>query len=81
MTPSWLDVPGGTPFPVDNLPVGSGVAPGWAGPRLVTRVGDTVVDLAPTRRPRSVGCLGPHGEASEAVCGLVHQPLDQLLRR
>jgi fumarylacetoacetase len=42
---SWIPVPAGSDFPIQNLPLG---VAGWNGepPVPVTRVGDTVVDLA-----------------------------------
>ncbi len=42
---SWIPVPGGSDFPIQNLPFGIG---SWNGepPVPVTRIGDTVIDLS-----------------------------------
>ncbi|MDQ1586263.1 MAG: fumarylacetoacetase, partial [Actinomycetota bacterium] len=43
---SWLPVPEGSPFPVENLPYGV-FSRGDEDPRVGVAVGDHVIDLAP----------------------------------
>jgi fumarylacetoacetase len=47
VTDTWLDLPGGTGFGIDNLPYGVFSTPGTA-PRTGIAVGDSVLDLAGT---------------------------------
>ena len=42
---SWLDLPPGTGFGLDNLPYGVFSTPG-TGPRTGVAIGDSVLDLA-----------------------------------
>ncbi|MGH9119334.1 MAG: fumarylacetoacetase [Acidimicrobiales bacterium] len=42
---TWVDVPDGSPFPIDNLPYGVFVPPGGE-PRVGVAIGDHVLDLA-----------------------------------
>jgi fumarylacetoacetase len=46
MTASWVPVPGGSPFPVQNLPYGV-FSHGDGPPRVGTAIGEHVLDLAP----------------------------------
>jgi len=41
---SWIDVPAGSDFPVQNIPFGIAKTPGRL-PVVATRIGDTVIDL------------------------------------
>ncbi len=42
---TWIDVPAGSDFPIENLPFGVARAPG-GDPTVVVRIGDHVLDLA-----------------------------------
>jgi fumarylacetoacetase len=44
---TWLEVPAGSPFPVENLPYGVFHAPGGTDARIGVAIGDQVLDLAP----------------------------------
>jgi fumarylacetoacetase len=46
MTGSWLSVPDGTDFPLENLPYGVVVPRAGGAPRVAVAVGDHVLDLA-----------------------------------
>ena len=49
---TWLDLPAGTPYGVDNLPYGVFSTPDEE-PRVGVRIGDQVLDLARVRRARA----------------------------
>jgi fumarylacetoacetase len=42
---SWVDVPRGSDFPIQNLPFGAFVRPGEQTPRLGVAIGDKILDL------------------------------------
>ena len=46
MTTTWLPVPAGSPFGIDNLPYGAVEWPGHQRPRVAVPIGDSVLDLA-----------------------------------
>jgi hypothetical protein len=54
MTPSWLDLPPDTPFPVDDLPYGV-FSVGEEEPRVGVAIGGSVLDLAPLAAEESLG--------------------------
>lgn len=49
MLKSWIEISAGSDFPLENIPFGIGKIPD-AGPRVCTRIGDTVIDLAALTR-------------------------------
>jgi fumarylacetoacetase len=60
---TWVDVPAGSHFPVQNLPYGV-FTRGGSEPRIGTRVGDTVLDLTAAER---AGLLDAGGTLQAAV--------------
>lgn len=49
MIESWLEITPGSDFPIENIPFGIGVIPG-VGPRVCSRIGDTIIDLSALSR-------------------------------
>jgi fumarylacetoacetase len=52
MTTSWVEVPAGSPFPVENLPYGV-FSPSGGRPRCGVAIGDQVLDLAAVAVPHA----------------------------
>ncbi len=63
---SWIPVPEGSDFPIQNIPFGIGEWNG-DGPRPLTRIGDTVVDLSILAEAGLLDGLGIPREAFDAA--------------
>ena len=61
MTDTWVEVPDGSPFTIDNLPYGV-FSTSSHGPRVGVAIGDHVLDAAPFFGVRlECGLRGTHG--------------------
>jgi fumarylacetoacetase len=80
MTTSWVPVPGGSPFPLQNLPYGV-FSRGTDQPRVGAAIGDHVVDLAPVLRDDvfATASLNPFMARGREAWSATRQELTSLL--
>jgi fumarylacetoacetase len=60
---SWLNVPAGSDFPIQNLPFGAFLRAGESAPRLGVAIGDTILDLRVVARAGLLEASVPEAEA------------------
>jgi fumarylacetoacetase len=60
---SWVDVPAGSDFPIQNLPFGAFVPPGESDARLGVAIGDTILDLHVVARAGLLDEVLPEAES------------------